>query len=259
MFKPFDLSGKVALVTGGNGGIGLAMADAMAQAGADVVIWGRNAQKNDVAEKQLKVHGTRVLVQAVNVAEEDDVISGMDQLVAQMGRLDMAVANAGIVGTMSPVTKMTKAQYREVIEINQDGVFFTLREAARHMVDRVKGGDPGGSLVGVASVGGIHGSGRTIPYGTSKGAVLSIVRGFATELGRYGIRANTVVPGWTATDISAMVQDDPKYNDNVISRVPLKGWGKPEDFGGIAVYLASDASRFHTGDTIAIDGGYLVF
>ena len=258
MYKPFDLTGKVALVTGGNGGIGLGMADAMAQSGADVVIWGTNETKNDDAAKSLRVHGGRVRARKVNVAKEEEVIAGMKAAVAEMGRIDCVVANAGIGGG-SPIAEMTTELFRKVHAVNEEGVFWTFREAARHMMDRAKNGDANGSLVVVASTAGIEGAARNAAYGASKGAVMSMARALAVELARYGVRVNSIAPGWIATDMTAGAQNNPVFAEKVIPRVPARRWGKPEDFGGIAVYLASDASSYHTGETFVIDGGYTKF
>jgi NAD(P)-dependent dehydrogenase (short-subunit alcohol dehydrogenase family) len=143
--------------------------------------------------------------------------------------------------------------------LNLDGVFWTLREAAKHMVERAKTGDPGGSLIGVASLAAIEGAARNEAYAATKGAVVSLMKSIAVEHARYGVRANSILPGWIATDMTAGAQGNDKFTTNVISRVPMRRWGTPEDFGGMAVYLASDASRFHTGDTLLIDGGYAIF
>jgi NAD(P)-dependent dehydrogenase (short-subunit alcohol dehydrogenase family) len=258
-YKPFDLTGKVALVTGGNGGIGLGMAEAMAQAGADVVIWGTNAEKNAAAEARLKAHGGRVLTQRIDVSQEQQVVDGMAQAAADMGRLDTVIANAGIGGGARSFAEMSPETWRRVMGVNLDGVFFTFREACKHMVARAQGGDPGGSLVVTSSLSAVHGAARNEAYSSAKTAVLGMVRGLAVEYARYGIRANAVLPGWIATDMTAGAQGNDKFNEQVIKRVPTRRWGEPEDFGGIAVYLASDASRFHTGDSILIDGGYAIF
>ena len=259
MYRPFDLTGKVALVTGGNRGIGLGMAQALAEAGADLVIWGTNEAKNKEATEALKKHGHHVLAQRVDVSHENEVAQAMREAVSQMGRIDTAIANAGIGGGGAPFTDITADALRRIEAVNVDGVFFTLREAAKHMVERAKSGDPGGSLVGVASLAGIEGAGRNQHYGASKGAVLSMMRGIAVELARHGIRANSIAPGWIATDMTAGAQGNKMFEEKVIVRVPMRRWGKPEDFGGIAVYLASDASAYHSGDTFVIDGGYAVF
>jgi NAD(P)-dependent dehydrogenase (short-subunit alcohol dehydrogenase family) len=258
MYKPFDLTGKVALVTGGNGGIGLGMADALAQSGADIVVWGTNETKNEAALKALKAHGTHVTARKVNVANEAEVVEGMMAAIAQMGRLDCVVANAGIGGG-APIAEMTTELFRKVHAVNEEGVFFTFREAARHMIDRAKSGDANGSLVVVASTAGIEGAARNSAYGASKGAVMSMARALAVELARYGVRVNSIAPGWIATDMTAGAQSSPVFAEKVIPRVPARRWGEPEDFGGIAVYLASDASSYHTGETFVIDGGYTKF
>jgi NAD(P)-dependent dehydrogenase (short-subunit alcohol dehydrogenase family) len=259
MFKPFDLSGKVALVTGGNGGIGLGMAEALAQAGADVVTWGTNEQKNTAAAGSLRRYGHKVLAQRIDVSHEGEVVDGMKTAVAQMGRLDCVIANAGIGAAAPSFAEMTLETWRRVHAVNEEGVFFTLREACRHMVERAKTGDAGGSLVAVASLAGLEGAARNEAYSATKGAVMAMTRSIAVEHARYGIRANAIAPGWISTDMTQRLKDMPAFNEKVLPRVPMRRWGEPADFGGIAVYLASDASRYHTGDTFVIDGGYLVF
>ncbi len=259
-YTPFDLTGKVALVTGGNGGIGLGMAEAMAQAGATLAIWGTNEAKNTVAADKLKSYGGKARAWKVNVADESEVVAAMDDVVKTFGRVDTVIANAGIGGEGGkPFIEHTVENYRRIMSVNLDGVFFTLREACKHMSDRAKGGDPGGSLVAVASMAAIEGAARNEAYGASKGGVISMIKAIAVEHARYGVTANAILPGWIATDMTGGAQGNDKFVDNVISRVPMKRWGAPEDFGGMAVYLASDASRFHTGDTLLIDGGYCIF
>jgi len=257
-FNPFDLTGKVALVTGGNGGIGLGMAEGLAQAGAKVAIWGQNPEKNAAAEAKLKGHGGEVLVSQVDVADEAAVVKGVAEALERFGRLDFVAANAGIGGG-APFDEMTTEKWRRVTTVNLDAVFWTFREAARHMVARAKAGDPGGSLLVTSSTSAIHGAPRNQAYAATKGAVLSMVRGLAVEYARYDIRANSILPGWIRSDMTAAAQAWDKFNTQVIGRVPMRRWGDPEDFSGIAVYLASDASRFHTGDSFVIDGGYTIY
>lgn len=258
-YQPFDLTGKVALVSGGNGGIGLGMADALAQAGADIVIWGMNPDKNASAKAKLEAHGTRVVVEQVDVGEEQAVIEAMTRANEVMGRLDFVAANAGRGGRAPSFVEMTTENWRDVMRVNVEGAFWTLREACRHMVTRAEAGDAGGSLLVVSSTSAIHGAPANEAYGSSKGALLPLVKGIAVEYGRLGIRANAVLPGWTRSDLTAPLQAWDTFNKKAIGRVPLRRWGEPEDFGGLAVYLASDASHFHTGDVITIDGGYTVY
>jgi NAD(P)-dependent dehydrogenase (short-subunit alcohol dehydrogenase family) len=257
-FQPFDLSAKVALVTGGNSGIGLGVAEGLAEAGASVVIWGTSEAKNRAAEAKLLQHGVRVLAQKVNVGVESEVVAAMEEAIVAMGRLDFVLANAG-VGVGAPFAEVTADIWQRVMAVNLEGVVWTLREAAKHMLERAKAGDPGGSLAVTSSVSAIHGAPRNEAYASSKGAVISLIRGLAVEYGRKGIRANAIVPGWIRSDMTAGAQGSEVFNEKVIGRVPAGRWGEPEDFAGIAVYLASDASRYHSGDTFVIDGGYTVF
>lgn len=257
-YAPFDLSGKVALVTGGNRGIGLGMAEALAQAGAEVAIWGRDAKRNDEAVAHLSKYG-KTRGYAVDVALEQSVDDAFAATLRDFGRVDTVIANAGIGAAAPSFSEMPTETYRKVLSVNLDGVFFTLRAACRHIVERAKNGDPGGSLVGLASLAAIEGQARGQHYAATKGAVVSMMKAIAVEHARYGVRANAVLPGWIATDMTEFAQQSPVFAEKVITRVPSRRWGKPEDFGGIAVYLASDASSYHSGDLFVIDGGYAIF
>ncbi len=258
-YNLFDLHGKVALITGGNGGIGLGMGDALARAGADIAIWGTNADKNAAACEQLAAHGVKAQSFQVNVAQEAEVEQAFAETLTHFGRVDTVIANAGIGRLSKSFIAMETQDYRDVLAVNLDGLFFTLRAGARHMVERAKTGDMGGSLVGVASLAAIEGAARNQHYAATKGAVISMIKSIAVEHARYNIRANAILPGWIATDMTQMSQDNEKFTTHVISRVPMRRWGKPEEFGGIAVYLASDAASYHNGDSFIIDGGYSIF
>ena len=255
-YTPFDLTGKVALVTGGNGGIGLGMADALAQAGASVEIWGTNSDKNTRALEQLKAHGTKVSARIVDVSKEENIVAGMQATLAEHGRLDACFANAGMANRWRSFLDIGGEGYRRLMAINLDGVVWTMREACRHMKARAEAGDPSGSVVAVASMAAYWGTPRGEDYSASKAAVISVVNGIAVEFARYGVRANAICPGWVETDMTSAAQESEKFTQSVIGRVPMQRWGKPAEFGGIAVYLASDASSFHNGDAILIDGGY---
>jgi NAD(P)-dependent dehydrogenase (short-subunit alcohol dehydrogenase family) len=252
----FDLTGKVALVTGGNGGIGLAMAEAVAQAGADIAIWGQNPAKNDAARDRLAATGRRVLAQQVDVGSSAAVDAAFAETLATLGRVDGCFANAAIGGGhKGGFAGMTDAEWDSVMKINLDGVFYTFRAAARHMMER--GG--GGALVGTASLAAIMGAARNEHYGATKGAVVSMCRALAVEYARHGIRANAILPGWVETEMTTNLFADPRFAGNVMPRMPMRRWGHPDDFAGIAIYLMSDASRWHTGDSFVIDGGYMLF
>jgi NAD(P)-dependent dehydrogenase (short-subunit alcohol dehydrogenase family) len=258
-FKPFDLTGKVAVVTGGNGGIGLGMAEGLAQAGADLSIWGSNPDKTAAAGEKLKAYGVRVLTQTVDVGDEAQVVAAMAEVEAKFGRIDTVIANAGVGRSAPSFHEMTTEIWRQNMRVNLDGAFWTLREACKSMVARAKAGDPGGSLMATASLGALQGAARNQAYTATKGALLPMIKGIAVEYARYGIRANAILPGWVATDMTASAQKFDKFNEHVIGRVPSKRWGQPEEFAGVAIYLASDASSFHTGDTLLLDGGYLCY
>ena len=258
-YEPFNLRGKVALVTGGNRGIGLGMARAMGQAGADIVIWGSSAKHNLAAEGELTELGVRVLAQQVDVSDEAAVVGAMAEAATAMGRIDTVIANAGIGAGAASFSEMTVETWRRNMAVNLEGAFFTCREACKHMVARAKAGDPGGSIAVTASLAAVDGAARNEAYAATKGGVIAMMKAIAVEHARYGVRANAILPGWIATDMTAGAQGSSTFNEKVISRVPIRRWGEPEDFGGIAVYLASDASKYHTGDSFLIDGGYAIF
>lgn len=261
-YTGFDLTGKVALVTGGNGGIGLGMAEAMAAAGADICLWGTNAAKNEKAVAALKEAGDgRVEALVCDVSESKAVDRAMAETVERLGRIDGAFVNAGVTGskTVKSVLDIDDDEFHRVTRINLDGAFWTLRAAARHMLERAKAGDPGGRLVGTASLAALSGAARNEHYGATKGGLVSMLRAMAAELARYDITANAILPGWIETEMTAASFAWDKFRDNVLPRVPVRRWGVPADFGGIAVYLMSEASAYHTGDSILIDGGYWIF
>lgn len=250
----FDLSGLTALVTGGNGGIGLGMAEALANAGADIAIWGTNEEKNAAAEARLKETGRQVVALRCDVGEEDQVVESFAATVERLGKVDVCIANAGI-GRMSNFVDMELSLWREVTRVNLDGAFLTLREAARHMVSRGEGG----SLIGTASVSAIDGAPRMQPYAASKAGLVAMMRGLSVELARHNIRCNVVLPGWVETDMTAPSRMYQKFVDNTTSRTPIRRWGVPADLGPVAVFLAKPDLMYHTGDTIVVDGGYTVF
>ena len=255
----FDLSEKVALITGGNGGIGLGMAEGLAECGASIAIWGRNKEKNEESKNMLSKYSIEVKTYEVDVSQEKEVINNVKSVLNDFGRIDSVFANAGMNVFGGSFEEMDTDAYRKVLSVNLDGVFFTLRETTKHMVERAKDGDIGGSVVGVASLAGIEGAAKTQPYSASKGGIISMIKGIAVEHARYGIRANTILPGWIATDMTTINQNNQKFTDKVISRVPMRRWGEPKDFCGIAAYLASDASAYHSGDMFVVDGGYAIF
>jgi NAD(P)-dependent dehydrogenase (short-subunit alcohol dehydrogenase family) len=252
---PFDLTGHVAVITGGNSGIGLAFADGLAQAGADVSIWGTNASRNASAAKELSRHGKRVLPVTCDVGDEQQVDEAMARTVGELGRVDSCFANAGVSGDHSRFIDTPLSEFRRVTRVNLDGTFLTLRAAARVMVEQ---GD-GGSLVGTSSLAARSGQPRGEAYAASKGALISMIRSIAIELARHGIRANAVLPGWVSTPLADPMLESDGFQQRVLPRMPVGRWGRPDDFRSLAVYLASPASAFHNADAITVDGGYSCF
>jgi NAD(P)-dependent dehydrogenase (short-subunit alcohol dehydrogenase family) len=251
----FDLTGKQALITGANSGLGLGFAHALAKGGADVTIWARNPEKTEKAVAALRRHGTHIYSRLVDVTKEEEVIDAMRMAVKEMGRLDCVIANAGIA-SHAPFHKMSSAQYRELIDAAQHGAFYTLREAAAHMVTRAGAGDPGGSLIVCGSLSIFAGVKGASHYGAAKGAMNSMAKGMAVDLAEYGVRVNVVAIGVTMTEMVEANLDKADLEASA-RRVPMRRIGATEDMDGIIMYLASDMSRYHTGDTITIDGGHM--
>ncbi len=255
-YGPFDLTGKAALVTGGNSGIGLGMARALAQAGADIAIWGTNASKNAAAQAELATTGRRILTLECDVGDEAAVEAAFAKTVETMGHIDGCFANAGVSGRGGKsFLDMSTEEWHRVTRVNLDGAFYTFRTAARHMVaNRIEG-----VLVGTASLAAVEAAPRSEHYAATKGGVISMVRAMSAEFARYGIRSHAILPGWIETNMTANAVATVGFQTKVLPRVPMRRWGTGDDFGGIAVYLMSSASRYHTGDTFVIDGGYSLF
>ena len=220
-------------------------------------IWGTNVQKNEVALKKIQSYGVKAIALQCDVGDEAQVEKRFAETVAALGPVHACFANAGVSGRaeVKSFTDMSTEEWKRVTRVNLDGAFYTLRAAARHMVGHGKGG----ALVGTASLAAISGQPRGEHYAATKGGLISMIRALAVEFARNGIRANAVLPGWIETAMTEKALNWDKFRDKVLPRVPARRWGKPEDFGAIAVYLVSDASSYHTGDTFLIDGGYSLF
>jgi len=256
----FDCTGKVTMITGGNGGIGLGFGMGCAKMGGDIAIWARNEEKNAAAKKQLEEAGAgRVETYIVDVSSEEQINSGYDTLMQDFGRVDCVFANSGGPPTYNSVFDMPTEAWHDFQAVALHGAFFTLREGARLMVDRAKAGEPGGSLVACGSLSLYQGLSGKMNYAASKAGVAATIRCLAAELGEYDIRANVVAPGLI---ITPMMGDDPRVEKGLLDaygpNTPLRRLGYPKDFEGIGAYLCSDASSFMTGETVIIDGGYMV-
>jgi NAD(P)-dependent dehydrogenase (short-subunit alcohol dehydrogenase family) len=256
--KLFDLTGKVVVSTGANSGLGLGFLEGCAQQGADVVVWSRRADRNAAACEHLKGLGAgRVHAVSVDVADEAAVDQAMADTLAAMGRVDCLFANAGFASMAPSFPDMTSELYHQLLAVNQHGAFYSMRAAARHMRDRAEAGDRGGSIAACGSMALFRGRQGMEHYGAAKSAIAAMVKGIAVEMGRYGVRANVVAVGFIRTAMT----DSPQaaaVAEHMAKVTPIGRAGEISDIHGVAAYLASDASSFHTGDTFMIDGGRLV-
>ncbi len=249
----FDLKGRVALVTGGNGGIGLGMARGLAAAGAAIAIAGRNAKKSEAAAAELAGLGARTAVLEVDVTSEAQCRKMVDDTVARLGRLDILVNNAGINIRKVP-HELSLAEWRQVIDINLTSIF-TCSQAAYPVMRDAKGG----KIINIGSMLSIFGAPFAPAYGASKGGVVQLTKSLATAWAKDNIQVNAVLPGWIDTDLTKRAREEVSgLNSLVLMRTPAKRWGVPDDLSGIAVFLAARASDFVTGTAIPVDGGYSV-
>jgi 2-dehydro-3-deoxy-D-gluconate 5-dehydrogenase len=247
----FDLSGKVAVVTGGNGGIGLGMAQGLAGAGAAVVIAGRDMAKSNAAVKDLEGRGAKAFPVEVDVTDEAAVARMVEATVGKFGRLDILVNNAGI-NIRLPVHELSTADWHSVIDTNLTSAFLCAKAVYPGMK---KAG--GGKIINIGSMMSIFGASFAPAYGASKGGIVQLTKSIACAWAPDNIQANAVLPGWIDTDLTRRARElIPGLNDNVLRRTPARRWGTIGDMAGVAVFLASPASDFVTGTAIPVDGGY---
>ncbi|MFI9811776.1 SDR family NAD(P)-dependent oxidoreductase [Saccharothrix variisporea] len=251
--QKFDLTGHVSVVTGGNRGIGLGIAVGLARAGARISVWGRDEENNRAAEEVLRAEGVDAIAVECDVSDHEQVDRATRVTVERFGGVDSCFAVAG-VNSQTPFVDTTLEEFRRVVGVNLEGTFLTFQAVARHMVDRGSG-----SLVAVSSISAHSGQPRSVHYAASKAGIGALAKSLAVELARYGVRANTVVPGWIETDMIAPFLADEKFVDRVIRRIPQRRWGRPEDLAGLAVFLAGPASGYVTGAEFVVDGGYTLF
>jgi 2-deoxy-D-gluconate 3-dehydrogenase len=247
----FDLTGKVALVTGANSGIGRAMAAALAAAGASVAVAGRNQDRNTAVAAELAQRGVKTAAVQANVRDPESCRAMVEETTGRLGRLDILINNAGTNIRKAPEA-FTLDEWHEMLETNLTSVFVTSQAAYPHLKR-----SGGGKIVNIGSMLSIFGAPFAAPYGASKGGVVQLTKGLATAWARDNIQVNAVLPGWIDTPLTKQARVDiDGLHDRVLARTPAGRWGAPEDLAGIAVFLSSRASDFITGVAIPVDGGY---
>ena len=249
----FDLNGKVAFVTGGNGGIGLGMAKGLAEAGATVVIAGRNKAKADAAIGALRATGAQAEFVELDVLQEESCRQAIQQTADKFGRLDILINNAGTSVRKQP-EDITAQDWHLVMNTNLTSAFFCAQAAYPHMK---RAG--GGKIINIGSMMSTFASSYATPYASSKGAIVQMAKSMAVAWAKDNIQVNAILPGWIDTELTQKAREQvPGLHERVLARTPVQRWGNPADFAGIAVFLAAPASDFITGAAIAVDGGYSV-
>jgi 2-dehydro-3-deoxy-D-gluconate 5-dehydrogenase len=248
----FDLKGRVAIVTGGNGGIGRSIALGFAEAGAAVAIFGRNEEKNQQMLEELKSIGVHSLALRVDMTDRTGLQPALNQVESALGSVSVLVNNAGNVSLSGGVLQEKPEDWDNVIETQLNSVFLLSKLAAASMVRQKSG-----KIINIGSMYSFFGSGLVPSYSAAKGAIIQLTKSMAIELAPHNIQVNCIAPGWIETAMTAAVHKMPLY-DEVLSRAPAGRWGQPDELAGTAVYLASHASDFVTGTTIRVDGGYAI-
>jgi len=247
----FSLAGKVALVTGASRGLGASIVRAYAEAGADVALVARNTEGLEVVAEQVRGMGRRAAVISADLADASSAAEIIQGTIAALGKLDIVVNNAGISPIYKPSIEVTQDEWDAIFAVNVSAPFRVSQAAARAMI----AAGNGGAIIQMASVAGMIATPRMIAYGAAKAALLQISRTLAVEWANKGIRVNAIAPGYIATDLTAGIMSVPRYFDGIRAATPLGRFGEPDEIAGIAVYLASAASSFATGQTFIVDGG----
>ena len=250
----FDLTGRVALITGGNGGLGLGMALGLAHAGADIAIAARNPAKNAAAIAAIEATGRRAIAIPTDVASASDLDDMVARAVARFGHIDILVNNAGATVRKAP-QDITAAEWDNVLDVNLRAAFLSCRAVYPHF--QAQGG---GKIISIGSMFSIFGGGGSgVPYSSSKGGIVQLAKSFAVAWAADNIQSNAILPGWFMTELTAAIPEtQPERYDLINRRIPMGRWGDAGELQGVAVFLASRASDYVTGAVITVDGGYSV-
>jgi 2-deoxy-D-gluconate 3-dehydrogenase len=249
--QAFDLEGRVAVVTGGNGGIGLAIALGLAGAGARVAIWGRNAEKNAVALTALRARSPSAMAQQIDVADRRQLQPALAAVESDLGPVSILVNNAA-VAAFGGVLDLSPEDWDRVIETDLTACFLLAKYAAQSMAKR-----HAGKIINLASTYSLFGSAFAPSYSAAKGAIMQLTKSLAIELAPHNIQVNAILPGWIETDLTEPIKSMPLYQE-ILTRTPAGRFGTPDECAGAAVYLASEAARFVTGTALVVDGGYAI-
>ena len=249
---PFDLTGQVAIVTGGNRGIGRGIALGLAEAGAAVAVFGRNQEKSQHVLSELKALGGPAMAVKVDMTNRAGLEPALNKVESELGSVCILVNNAGNVSLSGGVMNERPEDWDCVIETQLNSVFLLSKLAARSMISHKRG-----KIINIGSMYSYFGSGLIPSYSAAKGAIIQLTKSMAIEFAPHNIQVNAIAPGWIETDMTAPVHTMP-LNDEILARTPAGRWGQPEEIAGTAVYLASRASDFVTGTTIRVDGGYAI-
>ena len=249
VLSTFQLNGKLALITGSSAGIGFALARALGEAGAHVVINGRNAEKVSAAAQALKDEGLNVSESVFDVTDAKSVTTAVNDIEAQLGAIDILVNNAGMQ-IRGPLHEYKDEDWHTLMRTNLDSVYYVGKTVAQKMIPRGRG-----KIINICSVQSELGRPGIAPYTASKGAVKMFTKGMAIDWGQFGIQVNGIGPGYFKTELNQKLVDDPQFSSWLVGRTPSRRWGDVEDLGGAAVFLASDASKFVNGHILYVDGG----
>jgi len=249
--EKLSLAGKRGIITGASRGLGRSMADGLAEMGASLLIIARDAERLDRTASELSQYGGKIIAFPADAADDNALRAAVDKAVAGMGGLDFVFANAGII-RRGPAESLAVEDFDDVFRVNVHSCFVLGQLAAQVMIRQ----GTGGSIVMTSSVVARTGGRNLAAYASSKGAVRMLVKSMANDLGRFNIRVNAIGPGYFETDMTRALREDSARYDALLSRMALGRWGRPEDLAGAAVFLASDASAYITGQTIYVDGGF---